>query len=140
MTGLRFLSLPAFECCFTRSHPLTTNESSVYVPSQRRSRQISEGTQAQDAAPPACPGIHQVEPTRGGEVRRRARRRQVMSQATEQDTPTPTACPFCYSTAITTASPKATASSYWRCAACGQMWNVGRLLPVHRQGSSGRWA
>jgi transposase-like protein len=55
--------------------------------------------------------------------------------------PTPTACPFCRSPKIMTTSTKADASSYWRCEACGQVWNVGRLRPVGRQNhGGGRWA
>ena len=33
----------------------------------------------------------------------------------------------------------ADSSSYWRCQACGQVWNVGRLRPAHSQGH-GRWS
>jgi ribosomal protein L37AE/L43A len=39
----------------------------------------------------------------------------------------PAACPFCRSSKTTTASEKIDSSTYWRCEACGQMWNVGRL-------------
>ena len=39
----------------------------------------------------------------------------------------PTMCPFCRSPKITTASEKVDATSYWRCEACGEMWNLGRL-------------
>ena len=46
----------------------------------------------------------------------------------EPDVPcVPTACPFCRSPQITTASEKVDASAYWRCEACGEMWNLGRL-------------
>jgi len=55
--------------------------------------------------------------------------------------PTPTACPFCRSPKIMTTSTKADASAYWRCEACGQVWNVGRLRPAGRQNhGGGRWA
>jgi transposase-like protein len=54
--------------------------------------------------------------------------------------PTPTACPFCRSPKIMTTSTKADASAYWRCEACGQVWNVGRLRPMSRQNQGGRWA
>jgi len=48
--------------------------------------------------------------------------------------PAPAACPFCRSSKIMTTSVKADASAYWRCEACGQVWNVGRLRPSNRQG------
>jgi len=55
--------------------------------------------------------------------------------------PDPTACPFCRSPKIMTTSTKADSSSYWRCEACGQVWNVGRLRPASRQNhGGGRWA
>jgi transposase-like protein len=54
--------------------------------------------------------------------------------------PQPVSCPFCRSAKIMTTSAKADASSYWRCEACGQVWNVGRLRPAHRQGSGSRWS
>lgn len=44
---------------------------------------------------------------------------------------TPTHCPTCRSKDLTTTSKVANAASYWRCAACGEVWNVGRL----REGS-----
>jgi len=40
--------------------------------------------------------------------------------------PSPTACPFCRSVKISIPSEKVDASTYWRCEACGQMWNVSR--------------
>jgi transposase-like protein len=59
----------------------------------------------------------------------------------QETTPAPTACPFCHSAKIMTANVKADSSAYWRCEACGQVWNVGRLRPSHRQGyNGGRWS
>jgi len=47
--------------------------------------------------------------------------------------PAPTACPFCGSTKIATASEKTNdVSAYWRCETCGEMWNVGRLRGRNR--------
>jgi transposase-like protein len=42
---------------------------------------------------------------------------------------TPAACPFCQSPNVKTktAAGKVDADSYWRCEACGEMWNAGRL-------------
>jgi ribosomal protein L37AE/L43A len=51
----------------------------------------------------------------------------------------PAACPFCQSKAVGTLAKVITASTYWRCQACGEMWNPARLqrtaLPP-RRGSS----
>jgi transcription elongation factor Elf1 len=42
--------------------------------------------------------------------------------------PAPTACPFCASAKIANPGEKANnASAYWRCEACGELWNVARL-------------
>jgi transposase-like protein len=38
----------------------------------------------------------------------------------------PSECPVCSSTDVATASKTVTAESYWRCAACGEVWNAGR--------------
>ena len=51
----------------------------------------------------------------------------------------PTACPFCGSASITTTSEKADASAYWRCTACGEMWNLGRLQASSRYDRFPRW-
>jgi transposase-like protein len=52
----------------------------------------------------------------------------------------PTECPFCHSVAITTAAEKVDASSYWRCTACGEMWNLGRLqTSTNRYNQPNRW-
>jgi transposase-like protein len=39
----------------------------------------------------------------------------------------PKACPFCASLNVTTTSKAVTLSTYWRCTACGQIWNASRL-------------
>jgi ribosomal protein L37AE/L43A len=49
---------------------------------------------------------------------------------------TPAACPFCQSPNVKTktAAGKVDANSYWRCEACGEMWNAGRLaVPNHNR-------
>ena len=38
----------------------------------------------------------------------------------------PTRCPACRSQDITTTSKVANVDSYWRCCACGEVWNVER--------------
>ena len=47
---------------------------------------------------------------------------------------TPVTCPFCGAGTIKAASEKVDASSYWRCVACGEMWNLNRMqvAPVRR--------
>jgi transposase-like protein len=44
----------------------------------------------------------------------------------------PKTCPFCNSVNINTTSKEVNASTYWRCAACGQIWNAGRLQSGRR--------
>jgi len=51
---------------------------------------------------------------------------------------TPTACPFCRSSKVVTASEKVDASTYWRCEVCGQVWNIGRNRGSSRFGYGGR--
>ena len=46
--------------------------------------------------------------------------------------PAPTSCPYCRSPRIVTTGEKVDASSYWRCQACGEMWNLGRSQAQHR--------
>ena len=38
----------------------------------------------------------------------------------------PSACPACRSADITTTSKVVAADTYWRCVACGEVWNVTR--------------
>ena len=53
----------------------------------------------------------------------------------------PTVCPFCGSSKITTTSAKVATSSYWRCGTCGDVWNVERLRAPARnhRNYEGRW-
>jgi transposase-like protein len=39
----------------------------------------------------------------------------------------PKVCPVCRSTDLTTTAKQATATSYWRCLRCGEVWNQERL-------------
>jgi transposase-like protein len=54
-------------------------------------------------------------------------------------TPAPR-CPVCRSLDVKTTAPVATDSSYWRCLACGEVWNLGRRESHQRSryGWSGR--
>jgi transposase-like protein len=61
-----------------------------------------------------------------------ARDRGAKSPQEAEPLQAPTACPFCGSSRITTASEKVDASAYWRCEACGELWNLGRVRPSNR--------
>jgi ribosomal protein L37AE/L43A len=39
----------------------------------------------------------------------------------------PAACPFCKSNAVGTLAKEITIATYWRCQACGEIWNTARL-------------
>lgn len=47
-------------------------------------------------------------------------------------TTAPAHCPTCHSQDVTTASKVVDAATYWRCGACGDVWNVGRRLDASR--------
>ena len=64
--------------------------------------------------------------------------RQLADDDQAGDRLSPAPCPFCGSSKVRTASEKVDASTYWRCEACGQMWNVGRLRASSRFGYGGR--
>jgi len=57
----------------------------------------------------------------------------------DQIVPPPTLCPFCRSNDISTTSKNPDTASYWRCAACGEIWNVGRLQQASRYDDRNRW-
>ena len=50
----------------------------------------------------------------------------------------PDPCPFCKSHDVTTTSKEVNVSTYWRCTACGQIWNSNRLQ-FGRRTSYGRF-
>ena len=52
-----------------------------------------------------------------------------MSRPFDREVPIrrPDSCPFCHSKAVGTIAKEITAATYWRCQACGEVWNVGRL-------------
>ena len=43
-----------------------------------------------------------------------------------RDRRTPSRCPSCGSTNVMTSSKIVTSDCYWRCEACGEVWNVAR--------------
>jgi ribosomal protein L37AE/L43A len=55
-------------------------------------------------------------------------RRPIPGEPTEP----PDRCPQCGSPRVKTTSKAITASTYWRCEACGEIWNVGRRQPSGR--------
>ena len=42
------------------------------------------------------------------------------------DTAPPALCPTCRSTSIVTTAKRPDADTYWRCTACGEIWNASR--------------
>ena len=47
-------------------------------------------------------------------------------------------CPACRATNVTTTSKTVSAATYWRCVACGEVWNVARRESSTSRGA-GRW-
>ena len=46
----------------------------------------------------------------------------------QEHMPAPPQCPFCRSSRVLTTTKLVTDATYWRCEACGQVWNPARLL------------
>jgi predicted Zn finger-like uncharacterized protein len=61
-------------------------------------------------------------------------RQQRAPEPVESDLNAPAKCPACQSAALTTASKSPDRESYWRCTACGEVWNPSRArtVPGHR--------
>lgn len=57
---------------------------------------------------------------------------------TQDHSAAPEACPFCRSADVKTTSKEVNVSTYWRCTACGQIWNTGRLQRTGRAAGSFR--
>lgn len=51
----------------------------------------------------------------------------------------PSHCPSCRSSDVQTTSKLVNAESYWRCCACGEVWNVGRFRAGIRANSYQRF-
>ena len=51
----------------------------------------------------------------------------------------PTACPFCRATTIRSPGEKVDLDAYWRCEACGEMWNLSRMQSLHRYNNAGSY-
>jgi transposase-like protein len=62
----------------------------------------------------------------------RDHRRADQSQTVEAIAP-PSACPSCRGSDITTTSKNVNTETYWRCVACGEVWNVGRRETTSRR-------
>ena len=57
------------------------------------------------------------------------------SPSRPEDTGTPSRCPSCRSNDLVTTSKVVSADAYWRCCACGEVWNNGRRnTPAQRWG------
>ena len=52
--------------------------------------------------------------------------------ATREPGEAPTRCPSCGARDVVTTSKVVDASSYWRCGACGEVWNVARQREASR--------
>jgi transposase-like protein len=53
------------------------------------------------------------------------------TQGTPEPVPTNvTKCPFCESQSVTTTGNALLSSTYWRCQACGEIWNPARQAPA----------
>ncbi len=48
-----------------------------------------------------------------------------------------TECAFCHSTRVSTTSKTVTEATYWRCLACGEIWNPSRAVAANRRGGRG---
>jgi len=59
-----------------------------------------------------------------------------MKPASELDksptTPAATSCPVCRSKQVSTSNKSQRLDAYWRCEACGHIWNPARGLPGRR--------
>lgn len=64
--------------------------------------------------------------------------RSTSSDVTSDATTVPSACPACRSSSITTTSKSPQADSYWRCSACGEVWNAARRQDVRRGANAWR--
>ena len=62
---------------------------------------------------------------------------EISSPSRPDDTGTPSRCPSCRSTDLVTTSKVVSADAYWRCCACGEVWNAGRTRTASRDGRSG---
>jgi transposase-like protein len=51
----------------------------------------------------------------------------------------PAHCPACRSTEVRTTSKVVTAETYWRCEACGEVWNDGRRRAADRYSVGRPW-
>ena len=54
----------------------------------------------------------------------------AVRSASNAATNVPSVCPACRSSSVSTTSKSPDAESYWRCEACGEVWNVSRRRTV----------
>ena len=74
----------------------------------------------------------------GPRARFTALRDDVMYTQPTKASVAPETCPFCNSVDVKTTTKEVNASTYWRCASCGQIWNASRL-PHGSRRPSGRF-
>ena len=56
----------------------------------------------------------------------------IHRRAVDEPAPAPSQCPQCGSPTVKTTSKVVTSSSYWRCEACGEIWNADRRIAASR--------
>ncbi len=63
-----------------------------------------------------------------------ARQQRAPAEPGAQDGNAPAKCPTCKSASIMTSSKAPDRESYWRCTACGEVWNPSRVrtIPSYR--------
>ena len=59
---------------------------------------------------------------------------EITSPSRPDDGTTPSRCPSCRSTDLVTTSKVVSADAYWRCCACGEVWNAARMRAAARDG------
>lgn len=67
----------------------------------------------------------------------RGKAEEASAPSRPDDTVAPSRCPTCRSDDILTTSKVASADAYWRCCACGEVWNAGRSRTAGRDGRGG---
>ena len=61
-----------------------------------------------------------------------------MQHSRSDSEPRPAACPFCGSKGIGTLAKVITDRTYWRCQACGEVWNMANLRATSKDYRYGR--
>ena len=67
----------------------------------------------------------------------RGKAQEAAAPSQPQESNTPQRCPSCRSGDLVTTSKVVSADAYWRCCACGEVWNAGRTRAASRDGRNG---